>query len=65
MSPAFTEEEYAERLSRVRDRIAREQLDLLIVTLPENICYLHGYQSYWYEANSPKAGPQPPEQLST
>jgi Xaa-Pro dipeptidase len=55
MTPAFTEEEYAARVRRVRERMAAEKIDLLYVTLPEDICYLHGYQSYWYQANSPKA----------
>jgi Xaa-Pro dipeptidase len=41
----FPREEYAERLRRVRSGMADMQLDLLIASSPENICYLCGYES--------------------
>ena len=41
----FTHEEYAARLRAVRARMAQAGTDLLIVSSPENICYLSGYES--------------------
>lgn len=55
--PAFSAAEYADRLRRVRERMARQNIDLLWVMMPEGICYLHGMASSWYQANSPKAWP--------
>jgi Xaa-Pro aminopeptidase len=57
VAPAFPPQEYAQRLARIRERMARDRLDLLYLTAPESIFYLHGYQAYWYQANSPKAWP--------
>ena len=48
---AFPEEEYAERLVRVRRSMHDAGLDLLLVHSLPNICYLTGYQtplSDWY-----------------
>ncbi len=55
---AFSEEEYGSRLQRVREKIARAGIDLLYVTTPEAICWLHGYKTSWYKANSPRRYPQ-------
>jgi Xaa-Pro dipeptidase len=41
----FPPEEYAERLRKVRAAMAQMRLDVLIVSSPENICYLSGYES--------------------
>ena len=48
----FPAEEYERRLQRVRDGMARNQLDVLLVHRPENIFYLTGYQTpgyYWHQ----------------
>ena len=47
----FTAKEYAERLARVRSALTERGLDGLLVSSPENICYLtglsyHGYFAY-------------------
>jgi Xaa-Pro dipeptidase len=44
----FAPEEYAARLSSVRTRMAEAGIELLIVSSPENICYLSGYESVGY-----------------
>ena len=45
---AFTVEEYQRRLAGVRTQMAERKLDVLVVTTPENICYLSGYQTPGY-----------------
>ncbi|CCV09262.1 putative Peptidase M24 [Mesorhizobium metallidurans STM 2683] len=45
---AFTIEEYKRRLNAVRKGIAARQLDLLVVTIPENMLYLSGYNTLGY-----------------
>jgi len=46
----FHPDEYAARLRSIRTRMAQADMDLLIVTSPENICYLSGYESVGYFA---------------
>jgi Xaa-Pro aminopeptidase len=48
----FTREEYAARLVRLRARMLREGVDVLVLTAPDSMCWLHGYQSRWYRAHS-------------
>lgn len=55
---AFTPEEYKARLRRVRALMAEHKIDLLYVTTPEHVCYLHGFFASWYKANSPMRYPQ-------
>jgi Xaa-Pro dipeptidase len=48
----FSADEYRQRLAGLRERMARQGIDVLLVHTPENIYYLTGYQSpgyYWYE----------------
>ena len=45
---AFPAEEYLTRLGAIRSRMAGLELDALLVTGPENICYLAGYQTPGY-----------------
>jgi Xaa-Pro aminopeptidase len=54
----FTDEEYRARVSRVRERMAEQGIDLLWVTTPDAICWLHGFFASWYKANSPMRYPQ-------
>jgi ectoine hydrolase len=44
----FTVQEYSTRLSNVKARMAREGIDLLIVTDPANLYYLTGYDAFTY-----------------
>ena len=46
--PAFPTEEYLTRLDAVRSRMAALEIDALLVTGPENICYLSGFQTPGY-----------------
>lgn len=48
MAMAFAEAEYVERLDKVRDALGAEELDALVVTSPENICYLSGFWTPGY-----------------
>lgn len=54
----FSADEYAARLKRIRELMAKKNIDLLYVTTPEAICYIHGYMTCWYKANSPRRYPQ-------
>ncbi len=55
--PAFSLEEYAQRLRRTREEMARRNIDLLYVTQPSHMCYLHGYACSWYRAAATSAWP--------
>ena len=48
----FSLEEYQERLDALRSRMEQRGIDVLMVTTPENLYYLSGYQTpgyYWYQ----------------
>jgi Xaa-Pro dipeptidase len=45
---AFPVEEYRQRLARLRRGMGAHGIDVLLVTTPENICYLSGYQTPGY-----------------
>ncbi|MCW3493366.1 M24 family metallopeptidase [Microbacterium sp. SSM24] len=45
---AFALTEYHGRLRRVREEMARARVDVLVVTAPENICYLTGFATTGY-----------------
>ena len=48
----FCLEEYGQRLDALRRRMERAGADVLLVTSPENLYYLSGYQTpgyYWYQ----------------
>lgn len=53
----FSRAEYQGRLSRIRERMAAENIDLLFLTSPEAMNWVSGYQCEWYQAQSPKAWP--------
>ena len=55
---AFEVEEYQSRLTRIRELMARDKVDLLYVTMPEEVCYIHGYITSWYKSNSSTRYPQ-------
>jgi len=42
----FSEQEFSERLARVRDRMAREDFGALLLTDPSDIFYLTGYSTF-------------------
>jgi Xaa-Pro dipeptidase len=45
---AFTVEEYMQRLDRVRATMRQKDVDLIVVTGPENICYVSGFRTVGY-----------------
>lgn len=51
-SHAFSTEEYDRRRLALRDRARAAGLDLILVSSPDAMCWLHGYQSRWYRAQS-------------
>jgi Xaa-Pro aminopeptidase len=53
----FSDEEYSDRLTRIRKQMAAENIDLLFLTSPEAMIWISGYQCEWYQAQSPKAWP--------
>jgi Xaa-Pro aminopeptidase len=55
---AFSREEYLGRIERLRALMAENRIDMLYVTVPDNVAYLHGYAASWYKANGPMRYPQ-------
>jgi Xaa-Pro dipeptidase len=53
----FSAQEYRDRLHRLHQRMADEAIDLLYLSSPESMCYLHGYTARWYRAQSTTAWP--------
>lgn len=53
----FSPAEFADRLTRLRRRMADAQIDMLYLMAPESMYYLSGYQNEWYQAQSPKQWP--------
>ena len=49
----FPIEEYRDRARRVRDEMARREIDVLFVMSPANLCYLTGFESIWYPPRAP------------
>jgi Xaa-Pro aminopeptidase len=54
----FSLEEYANRLTSVRQRMAEANIDVLYLTAPESMYYLTGYRACWYGAQGPSSWPQ-------
>ncbi len=48
----FSREEYRGRLERIRKVMAREKIDMLYLSSPEAICYVSGYGSAWFQAET-------------
>jgi Xaa-Pro aminopeptidase len=53
----FPIEEFRDRLTRIRGRMAEVGVDMLYLMAPESMYYLSGYQVEWYQAQSPKQWP--------
>jgi Xaa-Pro aminopeptidase len=54
---AFSLSEYGERLMRIRQRMSKDDVDLLWLMAPESLYYVSGYTCEWYQAQSPKQWP--------
>ena len=49
----FPIQEYRDRARRVREEMARRDIDVLYVMSPSNLCYLTGFESIWYPPRAP------------
>ncbi len=49
---AFSAEEYASRLNKLRRAMTKARIDVVLLSSPEAQCWLHGYQARWYRAGS-------------
>lgn len=57
LSVPFSVGEFEDRLTRVREVMAREEIDLLYLGSPESMYYLSGYRAEWYQGQGPKDWP--------
>lgn len=57
MDLAFTQEEFDDRLARIRARMDASGIDILWLMSPESLYYVSGYKCIWYQAQSPKSWP--------
>ena len=55
---AFPEAEYRSRIDKLRRAMADARIDMMWITSPEVVCWLHGYFASWYKAQSPMRYPQ-------
>ena len=53
----FPAEEFRDRLTRIRRHMAKAGIDMLYLMAPESMYYVSGYQTEWYQAQSPKQWP--------
>ena len=55
---AFSRVEYEAREAKLKKLLQRERIDLLWLTTPDAVAWLHGYVVSWYKANAPMRYPQ-------
>jgi len=53
----FSLAEYKSRMSKVKEAMARQKIDLLYCSAPETLFYLCGYENSWYKTECPKEAP--------
>ncbi|WP_214324248.1 M24 family metallopeptidase [Nonomuraea sediminis] len=53
----FDREEYSGRLAALRARMAGEGIDALVLSSPDGMCWLDGYDGRWYRSHSGTAFP--------
>jgi Xaa-Pro aminopeptidase len=56
--PAFSQAEYKARQDKLRALMRRDGIDLVYVTTPDAVAWLHGFYCGWYKANGPMRYPQ-------
>ncbi len=49
----FSDEEFANRLTRIRQAMAETKIDCLFLSSPESMYYVSGYMCMWYQTESP------------
>ena len=55
---AFNRDEYLTRIERLRTGAAAAGIELLWITTPDAVCWLHGFLASWYKGNGPMRYPQ-------
>lgn len=55
--PAFERAEYAGRLDRLRRAMSEAGMDVVLLSRPESMCWLHGYTARWYRHGGPPEWP--------
>ena len=53
MERPFADDEYRGRARRVREEMARRDVEVLLVLSPPNLYYLTGFESIWYPPRAP------------
>jgi Xaa-Pro dipeptidase len=51
--PHFPPDEYRQRVERIRQGMEAAGIQTLFLSAPDSICYVDGYRSEWYQAQSP------------
>ena len=54
----FSREEYLSRVERLRAGAEADGIDLLWITTPDAVCWMHGFLASWYKGNAPMRYPQ-------
>lgn len=54
--PAFDPAEYADRLARLRRAMSEAGVDVVFLSRPESMCWLHGYTARWYRHGARPSG---------
>lgn len=57
MDLPFTQQEFDERLRRIRVQMEARDIDVLWLMSPESLYYVSGYKCIWYQAQSPRSWP--------
>jgi Xaa-Pro dipeptidase len=55
--PAFEQAEYADRQDRLRRAMSEAGIDVVLLSRPESMCWLHGYTARWYRHAGPPEWP--------
>jgi len=55
--PAFERAEYGRRLDRLRRAMSEAGVDVVLLSRPESMCWLHGYTARWYRHAGPPEWP--------
>ena len=55
--PAFARAEYERRLDRLRRAMSEAGVDVVLLSRPESMCWLHGYTARWYRHAGPPEWP--------
>ena len=54
----FTREEYLSRVERLCISMRSAGVDVLWITTPDAVCWMHGFLASWYKGNAPMRYPQ-------